>query len=106
MPMKDVDADTLKTWVDRGEALIIDVREPEEYKIASIPGSKLIPLSTLSMHTLPDLTGKKIVMHCQFGKRGSKACEKLLLEAPELEIYNLAGGISTWIAAGFDVKTQ
>lgn len=104
MPVKNIDTKTLKEWMEKGEAFVVGVREPEEYKEASIPGALLIPLANLSRQSLPHIFGKKLVMHCRFGKRGSKACEKLLAEDPNLEIYNLEGGISAWIQAGYKVK--
>lgn len=106
MPIKNVDAKTLKEWLDRGEALVVDVRNPDEYENASIPGTTLIPVAELSKKALPNIRGKKLVMHCQLGKRGGKACEKLLAEDPNLEVYNLEGGISTWISAGYPIKTK
>lgn len=47
---------------------------------------------------------KKIIIHCQAGRRGGIACEKLLLSDPDIDIYNLEGGIAAWEKAGFDIK--
>jgi rhodanese-related sulfurtransferase len=104
MPIKTVDAKTLKTWLDSGEAMVIDVREASEYNAENIPGSKLVPLASISKKTLPEHKGKKLIVHCKGGKRGEAACEKLLKEDPNLEIYNLEGGISAWVEAGNPVK--
>lgn len=106
MPLKTVDAKTLKAWLDAGEAIVVDVREPSEYEAENIPGSKLVPLAGVSKKTLPEYKGKKLVVHCRAGKRGSTACEKLLKEDQDLEIYNLEGGISAWIGAGNPVKSS
>ena len=40
---KSIDADTAKKWLDADEALLVDVREPEEYAVCHIPGATLIP---------------------------------------------------------------
>ena len=106
MEVKTIDAETLKNWLDKGEAVLVDVREPGEYKANNIPGAKLIPLGDITNRNLPDAKGKKIVIHCQAGKRGGKACEKLLAEHPNLEIYNLEGGISSWANAGLPIKSS
>lgn len=106
MPIKTVDAITLKRWLDSGEAVVVDVREPAEYESENIPGAKLIPLGKISKQLLPDTTGKKLVVHCRSGKRAGSACEKLLAEDPNLEIYNLEGGISAWSEAGLEVKSS
>jgi rhodanese-related sulfurtransferase len=79
---------------------LVDVRTSAEHAAENIPGAKFIPLGELCKQVLPDIAGKKLVVHCQAGKRGGAACEKLLAEDPNLEIYNLEGGISAWVKAG------
>jgi rhodanese-related sulfurtransferase len=106
MPLRSVDAHTLKQWLDNGEAVLVDVREPAEHEAENIPGAKLIPLAKVTSQSLPEFTGKKLVVHCRSGRRSGSACEKLLAEAPNLEIYNLEGGIGAWSQAGFDVKSS
>lgn len=106
MPIKTVDAATLKRWIDRGEAAVIDVREPAEHAAENISGATLVPLGGVSKSKLPEVKGKKLVIHCRSGKRSMSACEKLLAEDPNLEVYNLEGGISAWAGAGHAVKTS
>lgn len=98
---KQIDAVTLKTWLDQGEALLIDVREPEEHQEASISGAQLIPLATLALSKIKVPAGKKLVIHCAGGVRGAKGCEKLLAERADLEVYNLQGGIKAWIQVNY-----
>jgi rhodanese-related sulfurtransferase len=106
MPIKTVDATTLKSWIDSGEAVVVDVREPAEHAAENISGATLVPLGSISKSKLPETGGKKLVVHCRSGKRSTSACEKLLAEDPSLEIYNLEGGISAWAGAGHAVKTS
>ncbi len=94
----------LKRWLDNGEAVLIDVREPAEHRAAHIPAATLLPLVALTKNTLPDPGDKKLVVHCKAGKRGHSACEKLLRETANLEIYNLEGGIEAWTKAGLPVE--
>ena len=96
MPINSVDSKTLKNWLDNGEAVLIDVREPEEHKEHNISCATLIPLANVTIKSLPDFHGKNLVIHCLGGKRGMAACEKLLAEKPSLELYNLEGGINAW----------
>ena len=100
MPIKTVNAKTLKSWIETGEAVVIDVREPIEYAEERITNATLLPLGEVTKAKLPPINGKKLVIHCRSGKRGTNACEKLLSEDPNLEIYNLEGGISAWKALG------
>ncbi len=106
MSIKTINANTLKSWLDKDEAVLIDVREPAENQAESIPGAQLLPLAEISKGTLPESSGKKLVLHCKAGKRGTAACEKLLAETPSLEIYNLEGGINAWEQAGYGIKTS
>lgn len=104
MPIKTIDAKTLKTWLDQGDAMLVDVREPGEHSAERISGATLLPLGKVCKDALPKHAGKKLVLHCKAGKRGAAACEKLLAAEPDLEIYNLEGGIDAWADSGQPVK--
>ena len=102
--IKSIDAREAKAWLDNNEAIVVDVREPSEYNEIHIAGSTLIPIGTICTAKLPALNNKKLIVHCKLGKRGGMACEKLLEENPDLEVYNLEGGITAWQDAGFKVE--
>ncbi len=104
MAIKNVDAKTLKKWLENDEAVIVDVREPAEHSAKNISAAKLLPLGQVNLDSLPKHEGKKLVLHCHSGKRSSSACAKLLQENPDLEVYNLEGGISAWSDSGCDTK--
>ena len=106
MPIRTVDVSTLKDLLDKGEAVLVDVREPAEYEAEHIPGATLLPLGSISKAALPKTAGKKLVFQCKAGKRGGAACKKLSAELPDLEIYNLEGGIAAWMQAGYQTKTS
>lgn len=101
--IKTIDVVTASEWLRDNEAVIIDVRERAEYDSIHIENAHLIPLGTLSTAKLPDVGGKKLVVHCMLGKRGGKACELLTGNHPELDIYNMEGGITAWENAGLKV---
>ena len=101
MPAKPVDAATLKVWLDSGQACLVDVREPAEHAAERISGAASVPLGGICSAKLPEGAGKKLVIHCLKGGRGNAACEKLLAENPQLEIYNLEGGIEAWKSLGY-----
>ena len=106
MALQTVDASTLKRWMANGEAVVVDVREPAEHAAENISGATLLPLGGITKIALPETGGKKLVIHCRSGKRAASACEKLLTEDPNLEVYNLEGGISAWSAAGYKVESS
>lgn len=101
-----IDAPTAKQWLDKQEAILIDVREPAEYAAQHITGATLIPLGTIQPNKLPSLQHKKLIIHCQLGKRGGMACEKLLAIDPTIELYNLEGGIVAWQQAGLPTESK
>ena len=103
MSVKTVDPSTLHHWLEQGSAMLVDVREPAEHRSRNIIQARSIPLGRIDASQLPD--GRRIVVHCLKGGRGTSACEKLLRQNPRLEIYNLAGGIDAWVAAGLPVRT-
>src|SRR2546428_5105060 len=89
--MHEVEATTLKVWMERGEAILIDVREPPEFATEHIPGARLLPLSTFDPTRVPQEAGKKVVLHCVMGMRSAQAGQKLL-DAGYLTVYNFRGG--------------
>jgi phage shock protein E len=82
--------------------LLIDVRQPEEYREAHISGAKLIPLGDLDkrMKELP--LEKEIVCVCASGSRSRSATK--MLSAAGYNVFNMNGGMSTWQRAGLPVK--
>jgi rhodanese-related sulfurtransferase len=98
--MQDVEATTLKVWLERGEALLIDVREPPEYAAEHIPEARLLPLSTFDPARVPREAGKKVVLHCVMGMRSGQAGQKLL-DAGFTTVYNFRGGVQAWKDAGY-----
>ncbi len=86
----------LKARLDRGETVfVLDVREPHEFEIASIPGSTLIPLGTLPQHVHELDSTAEIVVHCKSGVRSGKA-QRLLKAMGFSRVTNLTGGILRW----------
>ena len=59
MNVKSVSPATLKSWLDAGKAIVIDVREQREYANEHIEGSTLIPLNTLHPGALPEIQRPK-----------------------------------------------
>lgn len=77
---------------------LIDVREPDEYVEARVPGAVLIPLATIPERAreLPD---QHLYMICAVGGRSLKAAE--YLTAHGWACTNVAGGTNEWVEAGY-----
>ena len=92
----EIDAVALKARLDRGDKFqFIDVREPNEYQIASIPGAKLIPLGDLPTRVGELDPNTEVVVHCRSGARSAKACD-FLRQAGFKNAKNMLGGILAW----------
>ncbi len=92
----EIDAVALKQRLDRGDKFqFIDVREPHEYQIASIPGAKLIPLGEVPKRVGELDPNTEVVVHCKMGGRSAKAAE-FLRQSGFKSVKNMIGGILAW----------
>lgn len=93
----DITVTELKERMDRGDApMIVDVREPAEFEICSIPGAILIPLQQLPKRLGELDPTKEIVLQCKVGGRSANATA-YLQRAGFARARNLKGGILAWI---------
>ncbi|NJD32942.1 MAG: rhodanese-like domain-containing protein [Gammaproteobacteria bacterium] len=88
-------------WLQKGEILLVDVREANEYAFERIHGAVLYPLSTFDPNALPT-RGPRLVLQCASGKRSMMAAHKLQATG-HAQVTNLLGGIQAWKAAGLPV---
>ena len=98
----EIDVDELASRLGSG-ALVIDVREADEYGEGHVPGAVLVPLSELQQR-VDDIPGDQpVLVICKSGGRSMRACEFL---APlGRDVTNVAGGTMAWINSGRDVVT-
>ena len=89
---REIDASTAKSWLDRGEAILIDVREAGEHARENIAGAKLVPLSSFDPAKVPGAPGKRLVVHCLSGRRATDAQNRLA--AAGIDAIVLTGGIA------------
>jgi len=91
----EVGVKELKRRLDAGEdVLVLDVREPHEFKICNI-GGLLIPLGELAARVHELDSARDIVVHCRTGVRSAQAVE-FLQDAGFERVWNLKGGIHAW----------
>lgn len=101
--LQEIDARTLKQWIEHHSVTLVDVREPAEYAIERIPGAKLHPLSQFHPERVQPPSGQKLVLYCQSGNRSTKAAQQCL-EAGFTSVIHLRGGIPSWKSAGYGVE--
>jgi sulfur-carrier protein adenylyltransferase/sulfurtransferase len=95
-----ITARELKEMLDRDDDIfLVDVREPNEYEIVSIPGAVLIPkdqfLSGAALERLPQ--DKRVVLHCKSGARSAE-CLAIVKNAGFADAAHVGGGVLAWIS--------
>ncbi len=90
----EVSVDELRRGLDSPGTLVVDVREPWEWEIARIEGSRLVPLGELPRRLAELDPHAEIVTVCHKGKRSIMAQQ--LLQGAGFRARSLAGGIDAW----------
>lgn len=102
-PLPAVKANELNEKLKKGNRpLVIDVRQPEEYREGHIAGAKLIPLNELGKRVNELPKDKEIICVCASGSR-SRSATKLLVGAG-YNAFDMPGGMFTWQRAQLPIK--
>lgn len=101
--------------IEKGDVLVIDVREPDEYSKGHIPGAINIPRGTLEgaadpsyKHRVPalcDARDREILLYCQSGGRSAMAAATLQ-EMGFTRVRSLAGGWEVWEGDDLPIESQ
>lgn len=101
MEMQEITVKDLKELLDSGakDFVLLDVRNPNEYDIAKIPGSVLVPLPDIEngngvAKVKEILNGHRLIAHCKMGGRSAKALG--ILKEAGIVGTNVKGGITAW----------
>ncbi|MDQ2100896.1 MAG: molybdopterin-synthase adenylyltransferase MoeB [Tychonema bourrellyi B0820] len=101
MQIPEMTVTELKELIDSGakDFVLLDVRNPNEYQIAQIPGSVLVPLPDIEngngIEKVKELlNGHRLIAHCKMGGRSAKALG--ILKEAGIEGINVKGGITAW----------
>lgn len=79
-----------------GEAIMIDVREANEWAEARIPGARFLPMSTINTWYEELPTDTTIIVQCRTGNRSHQVAYALISQAGIENVANLQGGIVAW----------
>lgn len=98
----EVDLDALAAALETG-ASVVDVRNPDEFVEAHVPGARLIPLDELGtrLHEIPK--GERVFLICAMGGRSRKAADAL--SQAGWDAVSVSGGTLQWVEEGRPVKT-
>lgn len=87
-------------------ALMVDIREADEWEEVRIPGAEFMPLSEITdwFEDLP--RDRTIILQCRSGNRSAMAVAALMRQAGMDNLLNLAGGIIAWHQAGLPIDLE
>lgn len=96
---------TLK--INREDAVVVDVRESDEWLKGHIPGARHIALAQLEkrIHEIEKFKERPLIVCCASGGRSSKACS-VLQKAGFTKVFNLNGGMGAWAEANLPITMK
>jgi rhodanese-related sulfurtransferase len=104
-PVKDVGTLEATRLINSSNAVLVDLRETQEYEGGRLPKAVHIPLSQLESRSgeLAKLKDRPVVAYCMTGSRSTLAA-KVLERAGFKDVYQLRGGYRAWKDAGLPVE--
>lgn len=104
--VKDIEAPELKQMLEAGNGaapVVVDVREPWEYRQGHVPGAVLMPLGELAQRAGELDAGRPVAVICATGNR-SQSGSAVLGQKGFKTIYNVRGGTLGWMRRGFTLE--
>ena len=100
-PYHRISVEEAKEMLDQGNAVAVDVRQPDEWRAGHVEGAIFIPVDDIltRINELPD--DKDLLFICERGVRSGLACEMAIAMGltPE-RVYNIEEGTPAWVAKG------
>lgn len=96
--MQQIRASQLAAWLSddsRKKPVLLDVREPWEFELCSLPGAQLMPMQTVPMRLSELNPDDEIIVICHHGGRSMQVA--MFLERQGYSsLFNLMGGVDAW----------
>ncbi|NIA70704.1 DUF2892 domain-containing protein [Pelagibius litoralis] len=97
--LNKISAGEAATLLDSGKAILVDIRESDEFAREHVPSAHHVPLSGFDAADFPEEHDKVAIFHCASGARTAEAAPHILGTA-FAEVYQLNGGLAGWKKAG------
>jgi rhodanese-related sulfurtransferase len=95
----------VRARLENGRAVLIDIREADEFARSHVPGARSLPLSGWEGANLPAAAGTEVIFTCRSGMRTAGACDRLAARVPG-PAYVLDGGLDAWGKAGLPLAVD
>ncbi len=105
LELTEIPPETVHRWIGDGEAVLVDVREADEWAQARLEEAIHVPMSAFNPERIPVDTGKKVVFICAQGARSEQVRRYVVAQGILTEAYNMAGGLIAWAEAGLPLET-
>ena len=100
-----VDPQSANVEIERGDAVLIDTREPHEWDLAHLQGARLVPPASIReriAELVPERSAR-VILYCATGNRSARAADVLQNELGYENVASIAGGIQAWTEQGLPV---
>ncbi len=95
----------VRARIASGHAVLVDIREADEFARSHVPGARSVPLSSWEGAVLPAESGKAVIFTCRSGMRTAGACDRLAARV-DGSAYVLEGGLDAWSRAGLPLEVD
>ena len=99
--MKEMSVTQLKAALEAGDAVLIDVRELDEWSAGHIAQAIHNPMSSFDLGAIP--TSGEILFICRSGNRSGQVGN--FVEQHDVSAVNIIGGMKAWASAGFEMES-
>lgn len=103
--LKKLTPQQVRERIDAGRAVLVDIREPDEFARAHVKGAQSQPLSTWEKAHLSIDPEADVIFTCRSGMRTAGACDRLAARVNG-DAFVLDGGLDAWAKAGLPVETN
>ena len=104
MTDRELSPEIVAEMLARGDAQLVDVREPYEHDAGRIAGARHVELGALAAKAESIERAKPVVFYCRVGARSAMATQAFA--AAGWDAYNLSGGIVGWVSSGQPIDGQ
>jgi rhodanese-related sulfurtransferase len=98
----EVEPSQAREWLERGEAVLVDVRDGDEHAREHIEGSLINPVRFFNVSALPGPDTGRLILHCRTGIRSAEAAARAAVSGRS-PVYTIKGGLKAWKNAGLPV---
>ncbi|MDX1468972.1 MAG: rhodanese-like domain-containing protein [Acidimicrobiia bacterium] len=89
---EEVPAHDWNAWVDENDAVVIDVRQPEEWELGTLDGSMLIQMGEIPARLAEIPADRAILCVCRSGSRSARVAS-FLTQSGYSKVANMTGGM-------------